>query len=63
MNENTILDNVTRVLKEELTDALVGIYLHGSMAMGCFHPNQSDIDTLVVSREKRSADTYRRIAK
>ncbi|WP_339303371.1 aminoglycoside adenylyltransferase domain-containing protein [Paenibacillus sp. FSL R5-0519] len=62
MNEKTVLDSVTRVLKEELTDALVGIYLHGSMAMGCFHPNQSDIDILVVSREQRSADTYRRIA-
>ncbi|WP_223868991.1 aminoglycoside adenylyltransferase domain-containing protein [Paenibacillus sp. UASWS1643] len=63
MNEKTVLDSVTRVLKEELTNALVGIYLHGSMAMGCFHPNQSDIDILVVSREKRTADTYRRIAK
>ncbi|WKL00610.1 DUF4111 domain-containing protein [Paenibacillus amylolyticus] len=62
MNEKTVLDSVTRVLKEELTDALVGIYLHGSMAMGCFHPNQSDIDILVVSREKRPADTYRSIA-
>jgi len=62
LNEKTVLDSVTRVLKEELTDALVGIYLHGSMAMGCFHPNQSDIDILVVSREKRSDDTYRSIA-
>ncbi len=29
-------------------DNLVGIYLHGSMAMGCFNPMKSDLDILVV---------------
>lgn len=39
---------------------LVGIYLHGSAAMGCFHSERSDIDLLVVvsegisDREKRT---------
>ena len=27
---------------------LTGIYLHGSMAMGCFNPQKSDIDLIVV---------------
>ncbi len=27
---------------------LTGIYLHGSMAMGCFNPEKSDIDLIVV---------------
>ncbi len=27
---------------------LTGIYLHGSMAMGCFNPHKSDIDIIVV---------------
>lgn len=27
---------------------LTGIYLHGSMAMGCFNPNKSDIDIIVL---------------
>ena len=62
MNEKTILSRLIEVLKEELTDALTGVYLHGSMAMGCFHPLQSDIDILVVCREKRSSESYRRIA-
>ncbi|HPF16115.1 MAG TPA: DUF4111 domain-containing protein [Thermotogota bacterium] len=31
-----------------LGETLVGIYLHGSLAMGCFHPDISDIDFLVV---------------
>lgn len=62
MDERIVLQDVTRILKEELSDSLVGIYLHGSMAMGCFHPYQSDIDILVVCQDKRSADLYRRIA-
>lgn len=31
-----------------LGERLIGIYLHGSMAMGCFNPNKSDIDLIVV---------------
>ena len=62
MDESIVLQDVTRLLKEELSDSLVGVYLHGSMAMGGFHPNQSDIDILVVCRDKRSANIYRRIA-
>ena len=31
-----------------LGEALSGVYLHGSMAMGCFHPRGSDIDLIVV---------------
>ena len=34
-----------------LKDNLVGIYLHGSAVMGCFNPNKSDIDLIVVVRE------------
>lgn len=32
-----------------LGNNLVGLYLHGSLAMGCFQPERSDIDLLVVS--------------
>lgn len=31
-----------------LREHLVGIYLHGSAAMGCFNPDKSDIDLIVV---------------
>ena len=34
--------------KEILRDALVGVYLHGSLAMGCFNPQKSDIDLIIV---------------
>ncbi len=44
-----------------IPDKLVGIYLHGSLALGCFNPRHSDLDLLVVTKrgltsaEKRQA--------
>lgn len=37
-------------LRQAIGANLVGIYLHGSWAMGCFNPAHSDIDLLVVVR-------------
>jgi streptomycin 3"-adenylyltransferase len=37
-------------LKNILKDDLTGIYLHGSLAMGAFNPDSSDIDLLVVMK-------------
>ena len=34
-----------------LGDNLIGIYLHGSAAMGCYNEKKSDIDLLVVVKE------------
>ncbi len=34
--------------REELASSVVGLYLHGSLAMGCFNPGASDIDLLLV---------------
>lgn len=31
-------------IQSELQDKLTGIYLHGSLAMGCYNPESSDID-------------------
>ena len=31
-----------------LGDNLVGIYVHGSIAFGCFHEEKSDIDFIAV---------------
>ncbi|MBR6524846.1 MAG: DUF4111 domain-containing protein [Clostridia bacterium] len=43
------------VLKERLAtlmkENLLGIYVHGSLAFGCFHWNTSDIDFLVVVKQ------------
>lgn len=49
---NEILNKIVNSYKDILKDNLVGIYLHGSLAMNCFNPNSSDIDFLVVIKEK-----------
>jgi streptomycin 3"-adenylyltransferase len=41
---------------------LTGIYLHGSLAYGCFNPTQSDIDLLVFTKERMAVGTKRRVA-
>lgn len=43
-----LLDRFVDKSKETLGAGLTGIYLHGSMAMGCFQPDKSDIDLIVV---------------
>lgn len=63
MNQAVILDHLSCLLREKLSDSVIGIYLHGSMAMGCFNPAQSDIDLLVITREKRPIGIYKEIAR
>lgn len=36
-------------LRDVVGDDLVGVYLHGSLALGCFNPALSDLDLLVVT--------------
>lgn len=45
-----IVRNSIEILGAELT----GIYLHGSMAMGCFNPDKSDIDIIAVAEDEIS---------
>jgi predicted nucleotidyltransferase len=39
-------------LSEMLGSNLVGVFLHGSLAMGCFNPHASDIDVLVITQRR-----------
>ncbi len=48
-------------VRELLGENLVGVYLHGSLAMGCFNPECSDIDLLVVTRTGMSVETKRAV--
>lgn len=57
-----------KVLRETLSNIhailggnLVGIYLYGSLAMGCFQPKSSDIDVILVVKEKLPEEQGRRI--
>lgn len=43
-----VINNFTNMCKDIFSDDLTGVYLHGSLAMGCFNPKKSDIDFIVV---------------
>lgn len=43
-----LLRRFTEMSKQILGENLVGIYLHGSSAMGCFNPQKSDLDLILV---------------
>ena len=43
-----IMEMIKCEYQKTLKENLVGLYLHGSLAMGCFHPKVSDIDFLAV---------------
>lgn len=42
------LTRFAKMSREIFGDLLTGVYLHGSLAMGCFHPAKSDLDLLLV---------------
>ncbi|WP_040214602.1 nucleotidyltransferase domain-containing protein [Clostridium polynesiense] len=48
MNCKKILNKIAYEYKRVLGDNLIGIYVHGSLAFGCFNPNKSDMDFIVV---------------
>ncbi|MEW6300756.1 MAG: nucleotidyltransferase domain-containing protein [Thermodesulfobacteriota bacterium] len=49
-------------LQHALCHDVVGVYLHGSLAMGCFNPLRSDADLLVAIGESTPRDTKLRLA-
>ncbi len=59
MDIKALLDEFVLVTKEILNDNLTGIYLHGSLAMGCFHEKKSDVDLLVVVNRPLTMDGKR----
>lgn len=54
-----ILNAFVERSKHILKDNLCGIYLHGSFVMGCFNPEKSDLDLIVVVFDKLSDETKR----
>ncbi len=55
---NRFSDDLCRVM----VGNLVGVYLHGSLAMGCLNPDRSDLDLLVVSQAGLSQAERRGLA-
>ncbi len=56
------LDRLLTGLQATLTANLTGVYLHGSLALGCFNPQRSDLDLLVVTHTGMDVATKRRVA-
>lgn len=57
-----MLDRIVDGFHGILADNLVGIYLHGSLAMGGFNPHASDIDFLVVVHEPMDLTSKKAVA-
>lgn len=49
MNCKILLRKIVKAYSHILKNNLIGIYVHGSIAFGCFNWNKSDIDFLVVT--------------
>ncbi|MBO4407541.1 MAG: DUF4111 domain-containing protein [Clostridia bacterium] len=58
--ENPITERFQAKAKEIFGENLVGVYLHGSAAMGCYNPAKSDLDFIVVVKETPDDKTKRR---
>lgn len=47
-----LLEEIIENSRQIFTSSLVGVYLHGSMAMGGFNPHKSDIDLIIVIQDE-----------
>ena len=57
-NDRLINEYVRRSI-EILQYTLIGVYLHGSSVTGCFNPQKSDIDLIIVVNGEISDETKR----
>jgi streptomycin 3"-adenylyltransferase len=64
---NKLIGNIIRKIENEYKEIfgnnLVGIYLHGSAAMGCFNAMKSDIDVIVVVKNEMDDESISQLAK
>jgi predicted nucleotidyltransferase len=51
------IEGLVEILGDLLGTNLVGAYLHGSLAFGCFNPARSDIDMVVVTTRRLAAES------
>lgn len=63
MECQSLLHHLVSGAKECLGGRLTGVYLHGSLAMGCFNPQKSDIDLILVSSRSLTLSEKRRLIK
>lgn len=56
------VETVQQELQQTVGPNLLGIYLHGSLALGCFNPVRSDVDLLATIGEGMAVETKRAVA-
>ncbi|MBB5180949.1 streptomycin 3'-adenylyltransferase [Planomicrobium koreense] len=54
-----VIGKTTNIVEE----GIVGVYVHGSLAMGGFNPGRSDIDLLIITEQRLALKTQRQLAK
>ena len=59
---NAALDALVERVREVVGEDVVGVYLHGSLALGCFNPALSDLDVLVVEKRPLTAEQRQALA-
>lgn len=52
MQIKQLMANIDEWMKEILADNYVGAYFHGSLRLGSFNPEQSDLDFIIVIKHK-----------
>lgn len=58
---NHLIPKVNQCLKEILQDNLVGVYYHGSLRLGGFNLNVSDVDLIIVIHKKMNRSVKKSI--
>lgn len=61
MQINELMIQVNEWVKEILKDNYVGVYFHGSLRLGSFNPNKSDLDFIIVVKHKLNSEIKERI--
>ena len=57
------ITHVVGIWKTHLKEELIGVYLHGSIALNAFNPNSGDVDILVVVKDSSDVSEKLAIAK
>lgn len=57
------INEVVEIWKKHMGDELIGVYLHGSIALNAFCPDSGDIDILIVVKNSIDVDKKLEIAK
>lgn len=60
LNKDDLIKEFVEKTKDILQNNLVGVYLHGSSVMGCFNPQKSDIDLIIVVDHMLSSSDKRK---